>query len=101
MEYFTQDSMSFWENIKDDDMQSKERVSKNMSFPFPVRSLADDYCFSIFFIKKNIENHANVLHFYIGLYRLFFIVPSDFQCHNEKASSANENLFYIESLLKK
>ena len=32
IENFTQDSISFLENIKDDDMQSKERVSKNMSF---------------------------------------------------------------------
>ena len=29
---FTQNSISFLENIKDDDMQSKERVSKDMSF---------------------------------------------------------------------
>ena len=101
IEYFTQDSISFLENIKDDDMQGKERVSKNMSFSISSgESRWRLLHFSIFY-KKNIENHANVLHFYIGFYRLFFIVPSDFQYHNEKTSSAIENLFYIENLLKK
>ena len=32
IEYFTQDSISFLENIKDDYMQSKERVSKKHVF---------------------------------------------------------------------
>ena len=58
IENFTKDSISFLENIKDDDMQSKERVSKNMSFfhfqwGVPLAIIAFQY-----FYKKNIENHA-------------------------------------------
>ena len=42
----------------------------------------------------------HVLHFYIRFYRVFFIVPPDFQYHNEKTCSANEELFYIENFVK-
>ena len=89
IENFTQDSISFLENIKDDDMQSKERVSKNMFFfHFQWGVSLAIIAFQYFYKKKPLKiMPKHVLHFYIRFYRVFFIVPPDFQYHNEKTSS--------------
>ena len=43
----------------------------------------------------------HVLHFYIGFYRVFFyIVPPDFQYHNEKTSSQWESILHWQFLEK-
>ena len=88
IENFTQDSISFLENIKDDDMQSKERVSKNMFFSISSGESRWPLLLFNIFIKKTLKiMPKHVLHFYIRFYRVFFIVPPDFQYHNEKTSS--------------
>ena len=58
IENLTQDSISFLENIKDDDMQSKERVSKNMFFSISSGESRWPLLLFNIFIKKNLENHA-------------------------------------------
>ena len=98
IEYFTQDSIPFLENIKDDDMQSEERVSKNMSFSISSgESRWRLLLFNIFYKKKTLKIMPMFYTSTLGS-KGFFFVPSDFQYHNEKTSSAIENLFYIENL---
>ena len=101
IENFTQDSISFLENIKDDDMQSKERVSKNMSFfhfqwGVPLAIIAFQY-----FYKKHWKSCQNMFYTSIlgstGCFLLFLPIFST----TMKKLPANENLFYIDNFLKK
>ena len=102
IENFTQDSISFLENIKDDDMQSKERVSKNMFFSISSGESRWPLLLFNIFIKKNPwKSCQNMFYTSIlgstGCFLLFLPIFST----TMKKLPANENLFYIENFLKK
>ena len=100
IENFTQDSISFLENIKDDDMQSRERVSKNTSFSISSgESRWPLLLLNIFFYKKHWKSCQNLFYSSIlGSTGCFFIVPPDFQYHNEKTSSQWESILHWKFL---